>query len=96
MKALLEQKAKAIAAAVVSALAAYLLTALTTGTAATLHGLEVAGGTAALAFLGVHSAPKNKRRDAGFIAANVLLVWLLVAIAVIVLVLLIQHHVHIH
>lgn len=95
MKALIEARVKAIAAAIGAAIGAYLLTALTTGTAATLHGLEVAAGTAALAFLGVHQAPKNKDRhraaaDAGYGLVEMCFALLLIVIALVIL----FHYVH--
>lgn len=60
MRALIENKIKAIFAAVTAAVASYWLTAATTGNVVTLHGVEVAAVTAVLTFFGTHEAPANK------------------------------------
>ena len=60
MPAVLATRIKALAALVVSGVAAYAATAIVAGQVLTLHGLEVAAATAVLAFLGVHQAPANK------------------------------------
>lgn len=64
MRALIENKIKAIFAAVTSGVVSYFLTAATTGNVATLHGAEVAAATAVLTFFGVHEAPANKPKPA--------------------------------
>ena len=82
MKTVLENKAKALAGALITALVSYAALAFQQGTALTLHGLEAAAVGAVVGFLGVHQAPRNKeRRDAGFADGVVITIAALVVIA---------------
>lgn len=59
IKALLEARAKAVAAAIVTAVVAYASTAITHSTVITAHGLEAAAVGAVVAFVGVHRVPNK-------------------------------------
>ena len=52
---------KAVVAFVASGVVSYIATAVVTGHALTLHGLEVAASTAVLAAIGVHQSPANRK-----------------------------------
>ena len=94
MKALIENKAKALAGALFAAIAGYGATAIIAGTVLTLHGLEVAAAGAVVTFLGVHQAPRNKDRrkakDAGYSLIEVCFALVLIVIAMVIL----FHYVH--
>ena len=94
MKTVLENKAKALAGALITALVSYAALAFQQGTALTLHGLEAAAVGAVVGFLGVHQAPANKKRahagDAGYSLIEVCFALVLLVIALVIL----FHYVH--
>lgn len=96
MRALLEAKAKAVAAAVVTAVVGYVALALQQQSALTVHGLEAAAAGAVLGFLGVHQAPKNKERktahrQAGYTPVEAVVAVCCLVILVLLIVFLVQH-----